>query len=51
MLSEIENPVFWCHLKDENDGSPEKENHFGLFDSQDNPKDASIAFSTFTSNP
>ncbi len=51
MLSETNNPVFWYQLKDETAGSPEKENHFGLFDAQNNPKDASIAFSAFTSIP
>jgi len=51
MLSEFPNPVFWYQLKDETAGFPEKENHFGLFDSQNNPKEASIAFSTITFKP
>jgi hypothetical protein len=51
MLSETNNPVFWYQLKDETAGSPEKENHFGLFDAQNNPKDASIVFTAFTSKP
>jgi len=51
MLSEFPNPVFWYQLKDETAGFPEKENHFGLFDSQNNPKDASIAFSKITFKP
>jgi hypothetical protein len=49
MLNEIPTPVFWYQLKDETEGSPEKENHFGLFDAQNNPKDSSIAFSGYTS--
>ena len=51
ILNEIKNPVFWYQLKDETDGDPEKENHFGLFDAQNNPKDASTAFSRITFKP
>lgn len=51
ILSEIKNPVFWYQLKDETDGDPETENHFGLFDAGNNPKDASIAFSKITFKP
>ena len=49
MLDEILNHVFWYQLKDETTGSPEKENHFGLFDAQNNAKESSIAFSMHTS--
>jgi len=51
ILSDIKNPVFWYQLKDETAGFPEKENHFGLFDAQNNPKDVSIAFSEITFKP
>jgi hypothetical protein len=51
MLSDIKIPIFWYQLKDEINASDPKENYFGLFDAQDNPKPASEAFINFTSKP
>ena len=44
-------PIFWYQLKDEINSPDPKENYFGLFDAQDNPKPASEAFANFAYNP
>jgi hypothetical protein len=40
------NPFFWYQLKDEQGLIPDKENHFGLFTSENKPKLASERYST-----
>jgi hypothetical protein len=50
MLSDMKTPIFWYQLNDEINAEPPKENHFGLFDAQNNPKPAAEAFINFT-NP
>ena len=49
MLIDMRIPIFWYQLKDEIGASDPKENYFGLFDAQDNPKPASEAFNEFAS--
>ncbi len=51
MLASLNYPVFWYELKDETNASEEKENNFGLFDYQNNPKDSSIIFTNIASSP
>jgi hypothetical protein len=51
MLASLNKPVFWYQLKDETNAKPDKENHFGLFDYQNNPKGSSIPFTTYASKP
>lgn len=51
MLRDKRMPIFWYQLKDEINSSDPKENYFGLFDFQDNPKPASEAYANFTYNP
>lgn len=48
-LKELKNPIFWYQLIDETYTFPPRETHFGLFDSQNNPKLAVEAFMKFTS--
>lgn len=49
MLKELKIPIFWYQLIDETYAFPPKETHFGLFDSQNNPKLAVEAFIKFSS--
>jgi hypothetical protein len=51
MLSDMRIPIFWYQLKDEDYPFDSKENYFGLFDAQDNPKPASEVFNEFASKP
>lgn len=51
MLNDKETSIFWYQLKDEIDSPDPKENYFGLFNAQDNPKLASEVFIDFTSKP
>lgn len=48
MLNDKKIPIFWYQLKDEINSPYPKENYFGLFDAQDNPKPAAEAFINFT---
>jgi len=49
MLKESKIPIFWYQLIDETYAFPPRETHFGLFDSQNNPKLAVEAFMKFSS--
>jgi hypothetical protein len=51
MLSDMKTPIFWYQLNDETNAESPKENHFGLFDAQSNPKLAVEAFIDSTSKP
>ena len=48
MLKKLRIPIFWYQLIDETYAFPPKETHFGLFDSQNNPKLAVEAFIKFS---
>ena len=49
MLKESKIPIFWYQLIDETYAFPPRETHFGLFDSQNNPKLAVEAFMKYSS--
>ena len=48
-LKELKIPILWYQLKDETYAFPPKETHFGLYDSQNNPKLAVDVFIKFAS--